>query len=128
MPPQAKDPAAQTETAGEPNATTSTANPRGSREPEGQDIVGGTHDTTADISHRVSGTTTDFEVRKLERFLAARFPNEAIMTPSGPESAVDTAIRLLSKFATNADIQRCPESFCNKPAGHLDEHGWINRD
>lgn len=68
------------------------------------------------------------DVNRLNNFLMTRFPRQMSKT-SRPvqESPVDAAIRLLSGLATSGTgVQRCPEEYCNLPANHDADHGYVN--
>ena len=70
------------------------------------------------------------QVRRLRDYLDSAFPGAAL--PG--EHPADTAIRLLRGLSAQpgphqvaeALKPRCGEQYCNKPVGHLDEHGWVN--
>lgn len=70
----------------------------------------------------------DLELGRLADFLEQRFPDELdLSNRQEPESTVDVAIRLLTLFhATSPTAARCKTSYCNKPQGHQDAHGWVN--
>lgn len=71
------------------------------------------------------------QIARLEAYLNEAFPAEMSAPPGKPDADVpaDVAIRLLTKLSATAhpsQVVRCEERFCNKPAGHTDEHGWVN--
>jgi hypothetical protein len=64
------------------------------------------------------------QVARLKEYLAANFPDAAIKG----EHAADTAIRILQGMSTgvaDAVAPRCLTQYCNKPATHTGEHGWV---
>jgi hypothetical protein len=75
--------------------------------------------------------TAEAEVEVLEAFLREEFPEEFKRTNRQvPESPVEIAIRMLQALhahvAAGAPDVRCAETFCNKPNGHTDSHGWVH--
>lgn len=71
-----------------------------------------------------------FEVAKLTVFLEDAFPGERNRSNRQvPESPVDTAIRLLQALSASAPLSvldRCQAEYCNRPAGHDGDHGWVH--
>lgn len=71
-----------------------------------------------------------YELQRLEDFLTDSFPTEVGRTNrQRPETAVDTAIRLLAGLHAHVpptQVDRCPESYCNKARGHRDACGWVH--
>jgi len=67
------------------------------------------------------------ELNRLQTFLMTSFPQE--MTRSNivrPESPVDVAIRLLQGLGVVTGTNRCPAEYCNLPANHDGDHGFIS--
>ncbi len=67
------------------------------------------------------------ELNKLHTYLMTAYPQE--MTRSNvvkQESPVDVAIRLLSGFGVVTGSNRCPAEYCNLPANHDGDHGFIS--
>jgi hypothetical protein len=72
------------------------------------------------------------QIARLKDYLATSWPKAA----APGEHAGDTAIRLLTGLNAASNIvlgdgpaisaTRCSEQYCNQPAGHEDEHGWVN--
>lgn len=71
-----------------------------------------------------------FEIAKLGGFLEENFPEEMRLSNlQVPESAVDVAIRLLLALSSTAPlsaVQRCDQEYCNRPAGHSGDCGWVH--
>lgn len=99
--------------------------------------IAGVHETAADnyeapgqTTHEVTGHEASAELDRLHLWLAQHFPDEVTRTNTQqPEGPVDLAIRLLSGLSASvppSQQERCTESYCNKPAGHTDIHGWVH--
>lgn len=104
-----------------------------------QATSGAVHDTTAEGSPLAtpSAPISDpgealrnphaGEVNRLNSFLMRSFPEAMGRTNrQAPESPVDVAIRLLSGLSATGVHPRCPAEYCNLPAQHDGEHGYVN--
>lgn len=67
------------------------------------------------------------ELNKLHTYLMTAYPQEmARSNVVKPESAADVAIRLLSGLGVVTGTSRCPAEYCNLPANHDGDHGFIS--
>lgn len=67
------------------------------------------------------------DVNRLNNFLMEKFPQQMSMTNrSKKETPVDAAIRLLSGLATGGAFVRCATEYCNLPAQHDGDHGFVH--
>jgi hypothetical protein len=96
-----------------------------------------THDTTtadlippgAEAHKKLNGSPVQ-QIARLKAYLGQAFPDEVERSNrQQPEHTADLAIRLLQGLSTTvhpSQLARCDQQYCNKPANHADEHGWIN--
>lgn len=64
----------------------------------------------------------DQALARLGAHLQAHHPEEPLDV-----HVADVAVRLLTRYAAHTPaVTRCPESYCNLPAGHATEHGWVH--
>lgn len=67
------------------------------------------------------------ELNKLQTFLMQSYPQEmARSNVVKPESPVDVAIRLLQGLGAVTGPGRCPAEYCNLPASHDGDHGFVS--
>lgn len=67
------------------------------------------------------------ELNKLQTFLMTAFPQEMNRSNTVKlESPVDVAIRLLTGMGVVTGSNRCPAEYCNLPANHDGDHGFIS--
>lgn len=68
------------------------------------------------------------ELNKLQNFLMTAYPREMRRTNVPvQETPVDVAIRLLQGMGvTTGSAARCTAEYCNYPANHDGEHGFVN--
>lgn len=65
------------------------------------------------------------QLRALHNFLITRYPEEFNRSNrQHPETAVDIAMRLLSGTSMS-QVKNCPAQYCNFPANHQGDHGWV---
>jgi hypothetical protein len=99
-----------------------------------------THDTTdtdtesplqEQVPVQLNGSPAQ-QIGRLKAYLQEAFPQEFdASNRQYPEHPADLAIRLMTGMVAIAHPQqtpRCQEPYCNKPAQHTDEHGWVNYD
>jgi hypothetical protein len=107
-----------------------------------QATSGATHDTSTESPAFVPGFMTHgapiadpgvalrnphaAEVNRLNTFLMTRFPAEMSRTRAASrETPVDVAIRLLQGLGSTGAGPRCGEEYCNLPALHDGDHGFV---
>lgn len=67
------------------------------------------------------------EINKLNSFLMQAYPREMHRSNIvGSETPVDVAIRLLKGLGATVGGARCSDEYCNLPANHDGNHGFIN--
>jgi hypothetical protein len=67
------------------------------------------------------------DVNRLNNFLMEKFPQEMSRTNRPVrETPVDTAMRLLAGMATGGVFARCAAEYCNLPAEHDGDHGYVH--
>lgn len=67
------------------------------------------------------------EINRLHSFLMTAFPGAMGRTNvQTPETPVDVAIRLLTGLSATGTHRRCTAEYCNLPAEHDGDHGFIN--
>ena len=103
-------------------------------QPTAERVTTQTDTTSADAVSPLPTTTKSgappMQIKRVKEYLDEEVP--ASQDPNRPEGEhpADTLIRIVrqQREALRA-IQRearCSEQYCNKPAEHGDEHGWVN--
>lgn len=60
---------------------------------------------------------------RLDGYLRTHHADDVVET----EYAPDTAVRLLTRLsAKGTAVPRCTAAYCNLPAGHTEQHGWVH--
>lgn len=103
-------------------------------QPSAERVTTQTDTTSADSVSPLPAVTKSgappMQVKRIREYLDEEFPaSQDLNRPEG-EHPADTLIRIArhQREALRA-LQRearCTEQYCNKPAGHSDEHGWVN--
>ena len=109
--------------AGATEAHDTPTGPPGATQPSAADL----HvDNSTEDAPASTGTVYD-GLARLEAYLRTQHPGEYQDTPDGPEHPADVAIRLLTRLGARGDQgARCQAPYCNLPALHGGEHGWVH--
>lgn len=119
------NPAGTEETGGQPGIPAHQQQAGALDQPMVTEVTGGNHDPEPATPVR-EGVTPQEEIDRLWAHLVS-IGAGPVLKPSGMETPVDIAIRLLVAMPRAKSSASCDSPYCNKPLMHKGEHGVINR-